>query len=214
EIGELPLAMQVKLYRALQEHTIRRVGDSTERPIDVRIVAATNVELRTAVSSGKFREDLYYRLNVFPVELPPLRERPMDIVPLAQRLFDRLGPALGRPGISLSPEVAVQLTQYSWPGNIRELENVIQRALILAPGGALNSECLLLPKTGSVVPKQEKIAAGAAMDMKSLERAHILETLESVGGSRKLAAEKLGMSERTLRYKLQQYREENGEIEQ
>lgn len=213
EVSEMPLSLQAKLLRVLQEREVERVGGHKAIPLDIRVVATSNRDMGEIVARGDFREDLFYRLNVFPLELPPLRERPMDIVPLAQRLFDRLGAALGRPGISLSPEAAVQLTQYPWPGNIRELENVIQRALILAPGGALSSESLLLPKAVAVAPRQEKLAAGAATDMKSLERAHILETLESVAGSRKLAAEKLGMSERTLRYKLQQYREESGEVE-
>jgi two-component system response regulator FlrC len=213
EVSEMPLPLQAKLLRVLQEREVERVGGHKAIPLDIRVVATSNRDMGEIVARGDFREDLFYRLNVFPLELPPLRERPMDIVPLAQRLFDRLGAALGRPGIGLSPEAAVQLTQYPWPGNIRELENVIQRALILAPGGALSSESLLLPKAVAAAPRQEKLAAGAATDMKSLERAHILETLESVAGSRKLAAEKLGMSERTLRYKLQQYREESGEVE-
>ncbi|MDP2879083.1 MAG: helix-turn-helix domain-containing protein, partial [Sulfuricella sp.] len=162
-----------------------------------------------------FREDLYYRLNVFPLELPPLRERPLDIVPLAQHLIGRLGGALGRPGIGLSPAAAEQLTRYAWPGNIRELENVIQRAMILSPGDMLETEYLLLPKSELAVPQPGKaVTTGGAVDMKTLERTHILETLASVSGSRKRAAEKLGMSERTLRYKLQQYREESEETGQ
>jgi two-component system response regulator FlrC len=162
------------------------------------------------VARGNFREDLYYRLNVFPLELPPLRERPLDIVPLARHLIGRLGVALGRPGISLSSAAAEQLTRYAWPGNIRELENVIQRAMILSPGVMLETEYLLLPKSELVVPQPGKAATiSGVVDMKTLERTHILETLASVSGSRKRAAEKLGMSERTLRYKLQQYREES-----
>jgi two-component system response regulator FlrC len=214
EVSEMPLSLQAKLLRVLQEREVERVGGHKAIPLDIRVVATSNRDMGEIVARGDFREDLFYRLNVFPLELPPLRERPLDIEPLARHLFDRLGVALGRPGISLSPEAAVQLTQYAWPGNIRELENVVQRALILAPGGALGPEYLLLPKAAATAPRQEKPAVGAAtMDMKTLERAHILETLESVGGSRKLAAEKLGMSERTLRYKLQQYREESGEVE-
>lgn len=214
EVSEMPLALQAKLLRVLQEREVERVGGNKAIALDIRVIATSNRDMKEIVERGDFREDLFYRLNVFPLELPPLRERPLDIVPLARKLIERYGSALGRPSAGLSPEAAAQLTQYSWPGNIRELENVIQRALILASDGTLGPECLLLPKTAAAVPREEKFAAaGAAMDMKSLERAHILETLASVDGSRRLAAEKLGMSERTLRYKLQQYREESGAVE-
>ncbi len=211
EISEMPLPLQAKLLRVLQEREVERVGGNKTIPLDIRIVATSNREMADVVARGDFREDLYYRLNVFPLELPPLRERRADIVPLARHLADRLGAAIGRPGIGLSPATAVQLTQYAWPGNIRELENVIQRALILSPGEVLEAEYLLLPKSGlSFSRRQELPVAGGTVDMKTLERAHILETLALANGSRKLAAEKLGMSERTLRYKLQQYREEDG----
>lgn len=208
EISEMPLPLQAKLLRVLQEREVERVGGHKAIALDIRVIATSNRNMAEVVARGDFREDLYYRLNVFPLELPPLRERPLDIVPLAQHLLSRLGAALGRPGIVLSAAAAGQLTQYAWPGNIRELENVIQRALILSSGDTLEPEHLLLPKPEAA--RQEKPAAAATMDIKTLERTHILETLASVNGSRKLAAEKLGMSERTLRYKLQQYREEGG----
>lgn len=214
EISEMPLPLQAKLLRVLQEREVERVGGRKAIPLDIRVIATSNRDMGEVVARGDFREDLYYRLNVFPLVLPPLRERPLDIVPLARYLVERLGAALGRTGVSLSPEAALQLTQYAWPGNIRELENVIQRALILSSGNTLEPEELLLPKSAATAPRPEKLAAGGeAMDMKTLERAHILDTLASVNGSRKLAAEKLKMSERTLRYKLQQYREESGEVE-
>ncbi len=212
EISEMSLPLQAKLLRVLQEREVERVGGHKAIPLDIRVVATSNRDMGEIVMRGDFREDLFYRLNVFPLELPPLRERSLDIVPLARHLVSRLGVALGRPGIDLSPVAAAQLTQYAWPGNIRELENVIQRALILAPGGTLEPDGLLLPASVATAAKQAIIAGdGVAMDMKSLEKSHILEMLSSVGGSRKLAAKKLGMSERTLRYKLQQYREEGGE---
>jgi len=154
------------------------------------------------VAKGEFREDLFYRLNVFPLELPPLRERPLDIIPLARSFLARLASRVGRHGMSLAAAAERQLEHYAWPGNIRELENVVQRAMILAPGAVIDTDHLMLPQgarpTGNV-------------DMKSLEKTHIMETLAAVKGSRKLAAVRLGMSERTLRYKLQQYREEDGE---
>lgn len=211
EISEMPLPLQAKLLRVLQEREVERVGGHKVIPLDIRIIATSNREMNDIVARGMFREDLFYRLNVFPLELPPLREHPLDIVPLARHLLDRLGGALGRPGVGMSPMVAEQLTRYAWPGNIRELENVIQRAMILSPGDMLEPEHLLLPKSVAMAPLKERSITAGATDMKSLERAHILETLASVGESRKLAAEKLGMSERTLRYKLQQYREESEE---
>jgi two-component system response regulator FlrC len=214
EVSEMPMPLQAKLLRVLQEREVERVGGHKAIPLDIRIIATSNRDMGEVVSRGNFREDLYYRLNVFPLELPPLRERPLDIVPLARHLIGRLGSALGRPGIGLSPVAAEQLTRYAWPGNIRELENVIQRAMILSPGDMLETEYLLLPKSELAVPQSAKAVtntnnSSGAVDMKTLERTHILETLASVSGSRKRAAEKLGISERTLRYKLQQYREES-----
>ncbi|HUX63930.1 sigma-54 dependent transcriptional regulator [Sulfuricella sp.] len=212
EVSEMPMPLQAKLLRVLQEREVERVGGHKAIPLDIRIIATSNRDMREMVARGTFREDLYYRLNVFPLELPPLRERPLDIMPLARHLLDRLGGSLGRPGIGLSSATAEQLTRYAWPGNIRELENVIQRAMILSPGDVLETEYLLLPKSELAVPQPGKaVTTGGAVDMKTLERTHILETLASVSGSRKRAAEKLGMSERTLRYKLQQYREESEE---
>jgi two-component system response regulator FlrC len=211
----MPMPLQAKLLRVLQEREVERVGGQKAIPLDIRIIATSNRDMGEVVARGNFREDLYYRLNVFPLELPPLRERPLDIVPLARHLIGRLGGALGRPGIGLSSAAAEQLTRYAWPGNIRELENVIQRAMILSPGDRLEPEHLLLPKSELAMPQPGKAGnAGAAVNMKTLERTHILETLASVSGSRKRAAEKLGMSERTLRYKLQQYREESDEAGQ
>lgn len=215
EVSEMPMPLQAKLLRVLQEREVERVGGHKAIPLDIRIIATSNRDMGEAVARGNFREDLFYRLNVFPLELPPLRERPLDIAPLARHLLGRLGGALGRPGIGLSAAAAGQLTRYAWPGNIRELENVIQRAMILSPGDLLEAENLLLPKSELAAPQAGKsAAAGGAVDMKMLERTHILETLASVSGSRRRAAEKLGMAERTLRYKLQQYREESEETGQ
>lgn len=207
EVSEMPLALQAKLLRVLQEKEVERVGGRKAIALDVRVLATSNRDLVAEVKRGGFREDLYYRLNVFPLEMPALRERSADIVPLAQQFIGRFAASFGRAGISLSAGAARQLTQYDWPGNIRELENVMQRALILAPGDLIEVEHLLQvsrvvsPSTADPVPRLPQ-------DMKSLERAHIMEALDAVHGSRKLAAQRLGMSERTLRYKLQQYREE------
>lgn len=202
EVSEMPLALQAKLLRVLQEREVERVGGRKAIALDVRVLATSNRDLEAEVKRGGFREDLYYRLNVFPLVMPALRERKEDIVPLARQFIGRFAASFGRGAISLSGDAARQLTQYGWPGNIRELENVIQRALILAPGDTIEAPHLHLPQAALA-------AEGRPLDMKSLERTHILAALEAVNGSRKKAAQRLGMSERTLRYKMQQYREEN-----
>lgn len=213
EISEMPLALQAKLLRVLQEREVERVGGKGPIPVDVRIIATSNRDMEAEVAAGRFREDLFYRLNVFPLRLLALRERKQDIVPLARHILARLANDAGRHGLAFSPEAERQLTQYAWPGNIRELENVIQRAMILAVGSVIEPEHLYLPAAKIAAPaaKPETAAtpAGQPTDIKSLERQHIMDALAAVGGSRKLAAERLGMSERTLRYKLARYREED-----
>ncbi|OFZ70277.1 MAG: sigma-54-dependent Fis family transcriptional regulator [Betaproteobacteria bacterium RBG_16_58_11] len=210
EISEMPLALQAKLLRVLQEREVERVGGKKPIPLDVRVIATSNRDMEKAVAEGHFREDLYYRLNVFPLRIAPLRERVQDIVPLARHLIGRLGTTTGRHGLSLSKQAEERLTRYTWPGNIRELENVIQRAMILAPGNVIEVEHLHLPEAAKIAaPAVQALAeTSRPQDMKSFERAHILDTLAAVKGSRKQAAEQLGMSERTLRYKLQRLREE------
>lgn len=206
EISEMPLALQAKLLRVLQEREVERVGGRKAITLDIRLLATSNRDMAAMVARGGFREDLYYRLNVFPLLIPPLRERPLDIVPLAQRILD--SNAAGGRVLQLAPAAAARLMQHTWPGNVRELENVIQRAMILAHGDVIEAEDLNLPQIEVVADVMEKHdnAAGSQMDMKALERAHIMETLNAVNGSRKLAVKRLGISERTLRYKLQQYR--------
>lgn len=208
ELAELPLSLQAKLLRALQEREVDRVGGRTPVSLDVRVLAATNRNLAELVAQGRFREDLYYRLNVFPLEIPPLRMRKADIPPLTQRFVEQYGHSLGRPGMRLSPNALAALTGYEWPGNIRELSNVLQRAMILAPGPVIEVEHLMLP--GPVAGVRAVTAAGSTI--KDLERDTILGTLNRCGGSRRKTAEALGMSERTLRYKLQRYRE-NGDMD-
>ncbi|MBS4098336.1 MAG: sigma-54-dependent Fis family transcriptional regulator [Sulfuricella sp.] len=218
EVTEMPLPLQAKFLRVLQEREVERVGGHKAISLDIRVVATSNRDMAETVAKGEFREDLYYRLNVFPLELPPLRERAGDILPLVRSFMVRLAPRMGRHGlVGLAPEAEQRLIGYAWPGNIRELENVVQRAMILAPGERIEVEHLLLPREAEVIaargnpPLPVSPEAGGNIDMRSLEKAHILETLAAVKGSRKLAAERLGMSERTLRYKLAQYREEDGE---
>ena len=210
EISEMPLLLQAKLLRVLQEREVERIGGKKPIPLDVRVIATSNRDMEKAVAGGFFREDLYYRLNVFPLRIAPLRERVEDIVPLARHLIGRLGATTGRHGLSLSKQAEERLTRYTWPGNIRELENVIQRAMILAPGNVIEVVHLHLPEAAKIAAPSVATVADTSrpQDMKSLERTHILDTLAAVKGSRKQAAEQLGMSERTLRYKLQRLREE------
>ncbi len=214
EISEMPLLLQAKLLRVLQEREVERVGGKKPVPLDIRVLATSNRDMLDEVRRGRFREDLYYRLNVFPIEIPALRSRPADVVPLARFFLGQHGRQTC-PAANLSPEAEAKLAAHAWPGNVRELENVIQRALILSPDGLIEPGHLLL-SGGSVAAAAltsppsapEKAAPPAAASMQDLERQHILETLAAVGGSRRRAVERLGISERTLRYKLKQYREE------
>ena len=166
--------------------------------------------MSVAVEKGSFREDLFYRLNVFPLHIQPLRERRQDILPLARRFLSEMATAMGRTGMSLDTAAELALAGYDWPGNVREMENVVQRAVILAPSEMVKPEHLHLPARPATAPSVAAAPAesqDSAQDLKSLEKTHIMATLSAVNGSRKLAAQKLGMSERTLRHKLQQYRE-------
>jgi two-component system response regulator FlrC len=213
EVTEMPMGLQAKLLRVLQEREVERVGGKKPVALNIRIIATSNRDMSEAVAQGGFREDLYYRLNVFPVAIPALRQRPLDILPIARHLLVEHGGRFGRSGMCFSPAAEQALETHAWPGNVRELENVVQRALILAPGSTIEPEhlnlmsqaCARQPPMPAATVTEKK---GDNINMKDLEREHILQTLSEVGGSRKLAIERLGISERTLRYKLQQYREE------
>jgi two-component system response regulator FlrC len=215
EISEMPLGLQAKLLRVLQEREVERVGGKHPIALDIRVLATSNRDMAAEVVAGRFREDLYYRLNVFPIAIPALRERPADIVPLAEHLLARHGARAGR-AARFAADAAEKLAAHGWPGNVRELENVVQRALILAPAEIIEAAHLHLSGAGAAVASPHAapaitVAAPEVVrpaNMKDLERQHILDTLAAVGGSRKRAIEKLGISERTLRYKLQQYRTE------
>lgn len=217
EVTEMPMGLQAKLLRVLQEREVERVGGKKPVSLNIRIVATSNRDMAEAVAKGVFREDLFYRLNVFPVAIPALRQRPGDVVALAKHFLVEHGGRFGRTGVNLDAAAEGALTAYAWPGNVRELENVIQRALILSPGAVIGPEHLNLvsraseplPVVATVPVAQELPETAKKLDnMKDLERDHILRTLAEVGGSRKQAIERLGISERTLRYKLQQYRDE------
>lgn len=209
EVGDLPLGLQAKLLRVLQERELERVGGHKTIALDVRVLAASNRDLEAAVARGEFREDLYYRLAVFPIEVPALRERPADIVPLALAALERHAGEGRRP--RLSAQACERLRAHPWPGNVRELDNAVQRALVLADAELLGPEHFALQarRASPERPAPAAEAAGAAQitDIRSLEREHIIATLEAVNGSRKLAVRRLGISERTLRNKLRQYRQ-------
>ena len=220
EISEMPLSLQAKLLRVLQEREVERVGGKKPVPLDIRVLATSNRDMAEEVKQGGFREDLYYRLNVFPLEIPALRLRPGDIVPLARNFVGIHGGRLSRTA-RLAVAAEAKLAAHAWPGNVRELENVIQRALILAPDEKIEAEHLMFAVSptalssaaaatgsGAGVAAVDKAAGDPTANMKDLERQHILDTLATVGGSRRLAVERLGLSERTLRYKLKQYRDE------
>ncbi|MDR0674106.1 MAG: sigma-54 dependent transcriptional regulator [Zoogloeaceae bacterium] len=215
EVTEMPLSLQAKLLRVLQEREVERVGGKKPIRLDIRVIATSNRDMMDAVRRGVFREDLYYRLNVFPILVPALRQRPADIAPLARHFVQEHGAAIGRPGLSFSAEAEAVLTTHPWPGNVRELENTLQRAMILAPGKIIDAKLLSMPLAAPLsLPSsaEEKLQnAEKSADngnMKDLEREHILRTLAEVRGSRKATAERLGISDRTLRYKLKQYKEE------
>ncbi len=215
EISEMPLSLQAKLLRVLQEREVERLGGRTLIPLDVRVLATTNRRLREEVAAGRFREDLFYRLNVFPLALPPLRERPKDILPLVHCLVGRyLQPGEVPPGLAAGAQQ--QLLEYPWPGNVRELENVLQRALILRRGNQIGAEDLHF-EAGEMVGSESLVEAevqesALGNDLKSREQRLIIDALEAHAGSRKAAAEHLGISPRTLRYKLARMREAGVEV--
>ncbi len=209
EVSELPMHLQAKLLRVLQEREVERLGARRPLALDLRILAATNCDLGERVRSCCFREDLYYRLSVFPLEIPPLRARRGDIPHLARHFLDKFATEVGRSGLVLSEAALAAMQAYDWPGNIRELGNVVQRAMILAPGAVIDPEHLMLPCAQTA---GEAGGRARPASIKDLERETILSALQRFGGSRKKTAEALGMSERTLRYKLARWREK-GELD-
>ncbi len=215
EISEMDLGLQAKLLRVLQEREVERLGGKETIRLDVRVLATSNRVMREAVAAGRFREDLFYRLNVFPLHLRPLRERPADILPLARQLLARHTPA-GRPVPALCPDAEARLLAHAWPGNVRELENVLQRAIILMSGDCIEAGDLHFE--AEALGGVEGLGAGhieapdtgrgerLGEDLRSREHRLILAALASTD-SRKAAAEQLGISPRTLRYKLARMRE-------
>lgn len=207
EIGELPQNLQVKLLRALQERRIRPVGGSREREIDVRVIAATARDLLEEVATNRFREDLYYRVNVVHIHLPPLRVRREDIPPLASHFLQRHSERLGIATEPLEPDVLALLVRYTWPGNVRELENVLERALVLS-GGQIATEHLPEHVRTSTSPFRQTVGnddLSVKRRLPTLERELIARALERTAGNRTKAAEILELSTRALSYKIQEY---------
>jgi two-component system response regulator AtoC len=221
EIGEMPIPLQVKLLRVLQERKIRRLGGLKDIPFTARIVSATNRDLEAMVREGRFREDLYYRINVFRIELPPLRERREDIPLLADHLLRKLSSRMGRPTPNLGPDVVEKLCSYAYPGNIRELENILERALIYGDGRNIGLEDLGFPDP-QAVEKRENPAPGASPEspatpgmlaqesaplgsLEAIEREAIQEALARCQGNRTKAAKELGISRKTILNKIRTY---------
>lgn len=219
EISEMPMALQAKLLRVLQEREVERVGGRKPISLDIRVLATTNRDLAGEVAAGRFREDLYYRLSVFPLAWRPLRERPGDILQLAERLLVRHVAKMKHAPVRLSPAARACLQAYAWPGNVRELDNALQRALILQQGGVIEAAdfCLAgaIPLSAGTEPSLEVVAdaGGLGDDMRRHEYQMIIDTLRAERGRRKEAAERLGISPRTLRYKLAQMRDAGFDVE-
>ena len=199
EIAEMKPELQAKLLRVLQEGQFDRVGGSRTIEADVRWVAATNRDLSDEIAAGRFRQDLYHRLAVFPIWLPPLRERPGDIIPLAEHLLTRSGTELGRPGLKLAPDAEPLLLRYHWPGNVRELGNTLERAAILTDGDTVFAQTILLEPAGGAAARALPVSLADA------EKQTIRAALLAEGGNRKRAADRLGIAVRTLYDKLKQY---------
>ncbi|GIV03775.1 MAG: hypothetical protein KatS3mg015_2605 [Fimbriimonadales bacterium] len=206
EIGDLDPAVQAKLLKVLEEKRFRRVGGVVDLQVDIRLISATHRDLRAAVERGAFRVDLYYRIGVVSLELPPLRDRRADIRPLVDRILRQFPPPQGAPLWELSPEATELLLQYDWPGNVRELRNVLERATLLAPGPTITAHDLALAI--GPVPFGERRAEGGyepTLSLAEVEKRHILRVLEAVGSDVAKAAERLGVPRSTLYQRLRRY---------
>ncbi len=208
EVTEIPLHLQAKLLRVLQENEVDRLGGKYPVPVDVRVVATTNIRIEDQVREGRFRKDLYYRLNVIPLRIPPLRERPVDIVPLAQFFLGKYSSENRRCAAKIAPEALRKLSEHPWPGNVRELQNIVQRAVLICDSAVIDPESIILD------PGEEEVAAStpdvALMPLSEIEKMMIHKALNSCEGNRTRAAEILGISVRTLRNKLNEYRQTLG----
>jgi two-component system response regulator HydG len=210
EIGDMPLTVQPKLLRALEESTVRPVGSDKEIAFDARLITATNRDLLSRVDDGEFREDLFYRINVIQLELPPLRARGSDVVQLAQHFVDRIAAQADKQVTGLSEPAAERLLSYSWPGNVRELRNVMERAVALTRFDKISVDDL--PDKIQNYRSSQVFVGGddpsELVPLEEIERRYVLHVLKSVGGNKTLAARVLGLDRKTLYRKLQQYRPE------
>jgi DNA-binding NtrC family response regulator len=206
EIGDMPKAAQAKLLGVLETRILRRVGGVRDLEVDVHVIAATNRQLEAAVSRADFREDLFYRLNVIPIELPPLRERPEDIAPLALHFLENLCAELRLPRRQISKEALQTLERYEWPGNARELRNVLERILLLADGDVIDTlELPALVRHAAGPPDRLFVLPASGVSLDDLERELICQALERTGGNKTGAARLLGLSRDTLRYRLEKH---------
>ncbi|HVX38040.1 MAG TPA: sigma-54 dependent transcriptional regulator, partial [Gemmatimonadaceae bacterium] len=206
EIGDMPKAAQAKLLHVLESHAFRRVGGVRDIEVDVHVVTATNRKLEDAVAQGEFREDLYYRLNVLPVTIPPLRERPEDVAPLVMYFVDAISRELRQPVRDVEPDALAALERYAWPGNARELRNVIERILLLEESSRLRLDQLPVEIRGAAAaPQRTFVLPAAGLDLELLEREFICQALDRVNGNKTGAARLLGLSRDTLRYRLEKY---------
>ncbi len=204
EISEMPLSLQVKLLRVLQEKEVDPIGGRKPIPVDVRVIATSNKELREMVKKGQFREDLYFRLRVIPLTIPPLRERKEDIALLVDCFIEKFTASSRNCNIQLSPATLDQLSKFTWPGNVRELENTIERAVLICEGSVIGPEHLLLDHDATNMDKSDS-AALVGLTVKEMEKKLIGQTLKQVNDNRTHAAKMLGISIRTLRNKLREY---------
>jgi transcriptional regulator with GAF, ATPase, and Fis domain len=202
EIGDVPPAIQVKLLRVLQERELERLGSNKTKQIDVRVIAATNVDLRMALENGTFREDLYYRLNVLPLNIPPLRQRKVDIPYLADHFARKIGKDMGRP-CTIGDSALDKLMNYDWPGNVRELENAIERSIVLCSGNLLEADDIRLDESRNR-PLQTANFLPDGMNLDQYEQSIIREALKRAAGNKSQAARLLGITRNALRYRLSQ----------
>ena len=202
EVGEIPVASQAKLLRCLQERTFKRVGGTRDIKVDVRVIAATNRSLEVMVKEGKFREDLFYRLNVIPLTIPPLRDRREDILPLGRHFLSDSNNTFHKAVKRLAPETETMLLSYGWPGNVRELKNLIERLVILSTGDTIEADQLPLPVSGEVESPLPEEVSREPRTLATVEKAYILKILRQVNGNKSEAAKILGITRQTLRKKL------------
>ncbi len=203
EIADLPLAMQVKLLRVIQEKTLRPVGATKEIPVDVRLLSATHKHLAKLVDTGQFREDLYYRVNVIELPVPPLRERDRDLFLLSEKILTRLAADMQLPRPELTKDARAKLKAYHFPGNVRELENVLERAITLCEDSSITAEDIRIKENGSPVSAAATVTSDLGDQLENIERDAIIKALEDARYNKTAAARKLGMTLRALRYRIQ-----------